>query len=43
MKKILIAVFFLGLVCSLAIAASPTVEEGNRVIFKVADQETDSS
>jgi len=35
MKKILIAVFFLGLVCSLAIAASPTVEEGNLYIPKM--------
>lgn len=46
MKNFYLGLLVLGmavLATVLVHAASPTVEEGNRVIFKVADQETSSS
>ena len=43
MKKVLSLFILVLLIAGISIAAAPTVEESNVVIFKVADQETASS
>ena len=40
MKKFLLSLLIVGLLASTALAAGPTIEEGNRIQFTAADQET---
>ena len=40
MKKLLLALFMVMVLCSSVFAAGPTIEEGNRLQFTAADQET---
>ncbi len=41
MKKLLLALLLVGLLAVPCLAAGPTIEEGNRIQFTAADQETD--
>ena len=42
MKKLLLSLLVIGLMAGSAIAAGPTIEEGNRLQFTAADQETEA-
>ena len=42
MKKFLLSLLMVALLCSSAMAAAPTVDEANRLQFTAADQETES-
>lgn len=43
MKKFLLSLFLVLSIIGVALAAGPTVDESNRMIFKVADQESTAS